>query len=316
MDSDDLEFIAERDKAMSDHFADFVERNGLSSDRSLWPEDLEVEFFVQRTELESTWHQKADIRAERRRAFTESPRVAPVFDGHEEGGRPLHRRPLLKKLHQPLLNYLESAPIIWSEPGFGEDEFAPGAFDVPLNYRTDGAWIWAGAVPHYFRKHGFPPARELKRHIIDNEFPPIAVDDDRLSHAREVVARLRTSGVGVPRLAHVYDGRGADGRPVADRPPVPHEILTPLLTYLESAPIILSARSFDADEFVPGDHDVPLNFHTDGTWIWSGAVPHYLRKHRFPPEPGLIQHAIDHGFRVAEVDDETAQRALTVITEP
>ncbi|KAF0848296.1 hypothetical protein [Nocardia caishijiensis] len=316
MDSDDLRFITQRDQAMSEHLADFVERHGLSSDRSQWPEDLEAEFFVQRTELESTWYRKADIRAERRRAFTEPPRVAPVFDGREESGRPSHRRPLAKKLQQPLLNYLESAPIIWSEPGFGEDEFAPGEFDVPLNYRTDGAWIWADAVPHYFRKHGFPPARELKRHIIDNEFPSITVDDERRSHAREVVANLRTSEVGVPRLAHVYDGRDADGRPVADRPPVPNEILTPLLTYLESAPIILSARGFDADEFAPGDHDVPLNFHTDGTWIWAGAVPHYLRKHGIPPELALIRHVIDHGFRVAEVDDETTQRALAVITGP
>ncbi|MFD3705578.1 hypothetical protein ACFWUP_20755 [Nocardia sp. NPDC058658] len=299
---------------MLDHFSTFVERHNLSPDRTQWPEDFELDYYSERVELESDWHRKADIRDERRRAFSEDPRVAPVVDGYDEGGRPLARRPLMKKVHERLLNYLESAPVIWSEPGFGEDEFAPGEFDVPLTYRTDGAWIWAGAVPHYFRKHGFPPARDLKRHIIDNEFPPIEVGDRRSLRAREIIAGIRESEGGIPRLAHVYDGRDADGRPFADRPPVPHNLQAPLLTYLESAPIILSARGFDTDEFTTGDNDVPLNFRTDGTWIWAGAVPHYLRKHGLAPEPDLIQHIIDNEFHLTEVDERTRQRALGVIT--
>ncbi|MFD4443156.1 hypothetical protein ACFWPK_25600 [Nocardia sp. NPDC058519] len=159
----------------------------MSLDRTQWPEDFEDEYYCEWVELDSDLHRKADIRDERRKAFTEAPRVAPVVDGYDEDGRPLDRRPLMNKLHHPMLSYLESAPVIWSEPGFGEDEFAPGEFDVPLNYRTDGAWIWAGAVPHYFRKHGFPPARYLKRHIIDNEFHLAEVDEGTRQRALAVV---------------------------------------------------------------------------------------------------------------------------------
>ncbi|MFD3705580.1 hypothetical protein ACFWUP_20765 [Nocardia sp. NPDC058658] len=299
---------------MSDHFTAFVTRHGLSADRTQWSRDAELDYYCERVELESEWHHKADILEERIRAFSEPPRIAPVVDGYNEAGRPLDRLPLMKKLHELLLTYLESAPIIWSEPGFGEDEFTPGEFDVPLNYRCDGAWIWADAVPHYFRKHEFCPHSALVDHIVGSEFPPIELSDERRRLAREVIARITDAAPPSPRLAHVYDGRDANGRPIVDRPPVPPDLQAPLLTYLESAPIILSARGFDTDEFTTGDNDVPPDFRTDGTWIWAGAVPHYLRKHGLAPEPDLIQHIIDNEFQLTEVDERTRQRALGVIT--
>ncbi|MFD0540822.1 hypothetical protein ACFQY7_50440 [Actinomadura luteofluorescens] len=35
---------------------------------------------------------------------------------------------------------------------------------------------------------------------------------------------------------------------------------------------------------------MPLTFHTDGTWVWSGAVAYYLTEHGVPPEPDLVAH--------------------------
>lgn len=117
-----------------------------------------------------------------------------------------------------------------------------------------------------------------------------------------------------PRMARVYDGKDADGRPIADRPAVEGNTRMAVLAYLESAPIVLAARSFEQDEFVPGDRDVPLNFRTDGVWVWAGAVPHYLHKHGLAPEPELVQHIANRGYRVGEIG-ETAQRAaIQVIT--
>ncbi|WP_405133494.1 hypothetical protein [Nocardia sp. NBC_01388] len=111
------------------------------------------------------------------------------------------------------------------------------------------------------------------------------------------------------RTARVYDGLDDGGRPMAVREVLPDRVWDELLTYLESAPVVLAARSFDEDEFIPGDRDVPLKFRTDGDWIWSGSVPHYLRKHGLPPEPELVQHIIDREYRLGEIDEATKELA-------
>lgn len=116
------------------------------------------------------------------------------------------------------------------------------------------------------------------------------------------------------RVARVYDGRDANGRPVADRVPVTPFFKDDVLAYLEAAPVVLAARSFEVDEFAPHERDVPLNFRTDGVWIWSGSVPHYLRKHGFAPETELVEHILAHGCRLGEVDEATREAAVRVIT--
>ncbi|MGV9837588.1 hypothetical protein ACWDUL_25790 [Nocardia niigatensis] len=123
-----------------------------------------------------------------------------------------------------------------------------------------------------------------------------------------------SSSVQPPRMAKVYDGKDAEGRPVVDRPAVEGNTRTAVLAYLESAPIVLAARSFEQDEFAPADRDVPLNFRTDGTWVWAGAVSHYLHKHGVAPEAELVQHIVSRGFRVGTVDDAAQDAAIKVIT--
>jgi hypothetical protein len=116
------------------------------------------------------------------------------------------------------------------------------------------------------------------------------------------------------RLARVYNGRDDSGRPIVDRPAIDSELREALLTYLEAAPIVLAARSFAIDEFNPQVRDVPMNYRTDGTWIWSGSVTHYLRKHGLSPEPDLVLHIMDRNFHLGEVDDAAKDRAVSLIT--
>ncbi|MQY24990.1 hypothetical protein [Nocardia aurantia] len=116
------------------------------------------------------------------------------------------------------------------------------------------------------------------------------------------------------RLARVYSGRDDTGRPIVDRPAIDTELREALLTYLESAPIVLAARSFAVDEFIPAERDVPMNYRTDGAWIWSGSVSHYLRKHGLSPEPELVLHILDRNFHLGEVDDTTKDLAVSLIT--
>ncbi|MFD6105352.1 hypothetical protein ACFWFQ_22080 [Nocardia salmonicida] len=116
------------------------------------------------------------------------------------------------------------------------------------------------------------------------------------------------------RLSAPFDGRDPEGKPVVNRSAVDSDIQDRVLSYLERAPVILSARGHDADEFDPTQHDVPLNFHTDGAFVWPGAVPYYLRKYGLPPEAALVQHIVGKGFEIGEVDEGARQAAVQKVT--
>ncbi|MGK3199997.1 TNT domain-containing protein [Amycolatopsis sp. MEPSY49] len=126
-----------------------------------------------------------------------------------------------------------------------------------------------------------------------------------------------TAKAGLPldvtfRLARAADSHAEGERPVVNRPPVPPDQVRGLLDYLFRAPVALHRPAPLPDIFgVPGAKpDVPNAFHTDGTWIWPAAVPHYLRKYGVPPEPELVEHARAMGFRppfVGELVRATAE---------
>lgn len=116
------------------------------------------------------------------------------------------------------------------------------------------------------------------------------------------------------RIARLFDSVDASGTPVVQRPPVPEEDREPLLRYLERAPIVLAARGYDTDVLDSERRaEVPMTYHTDGTWIWSGAVAYYLRVHGVPPEPDLVGFARGNGFEVPEVDDDTRRKAVETV---
>ena len=116
------------------------------------------------------------------------------------------------------------------------------------------------------------------------------------------------------RRARVFDGTGADGRPYAARPLLPAGEMERVLSYLENAPVVLAARGHDADELDSSrGANVPMTFHTDGVWIWPGAVAYYLREHGIPPEPGLVAHIRGRGFEPPEVGGRTRDAAVAII---
>ncbi|MBQ6642111.1 MAG: hypothetical protein IJH84_13920 [Saccharopolyspora sp.] len=117
------------------------------------------------------------------------------------------------------------------------------------------------------------------------------------------------------RTAEVFDAVDQSGRPQTNRAEVNAAELDGLADYLDQAPLVLAARSYDTDQLDPEQPaSVPLTFHTDGAWIWPGAVAYYLRKHGVPPEDELVEHIRKTGFRVPEVDEHVRELAVTVIT--
>ncbi|WP_197319565.1 TNT domain-containing protein [Saccharomonospora sp. NB11] len=111
------------------------------------------------------------------------------------------------------------------------------------------------------------------------------------------------------RHARVVDGHAPGEKPVVNRAPVPQEQVRDILNYLYRAPVVHTKPGPLPDLFVPGPPNVPDAFHTDGTWIWPAAVPHYLRKYGVPPEPELLDHIRAAGFTVPYVEPQVRATA-------
>lgn len=99
-------------------------------------------------------------------------RTPRVYDGLDEAGRPVvEREALAEAERERVLAYLESAPAVLASRSFDVDAFDPGRVDVvPLTFRTDGSWVWPGAVAYYLREHAVAPDPELLSHIRGRRF--------------------------------------------------------------------------------------------------------------------------------------------------
>jgi hypothetical protein len=122
------------------------------------------------------------------------------------------------------------------------------------------------------------------------------------------------SGDGL-RTPRVYDGLDEAGRPVVDRAQLPPAERDRVLEYLDAAPVVLAARSYDTDAFdLTREPSVPLNFRTDGTWVWPGAVAYYLREHEVAPDPDLLTHIRARRFILPEVGEPIRDLAIVTVT--
>ena len=119
------------------------------------------------------------------------------------------------------------------------------------------------------------------------------------------------------RTALVFDDFDEQGRPlVTTRTPVQQEEVGPLRHYLENAPIVLASRDNDDDLLDPNaPASVPSTWHTDGTWVWPGAVPYYLMQYGVPPQQELVEHVRARRFALGEVDDSTRDAAVRELFE-
>ncbi|WP_050983475.1 TNT domain-containing protein [Saccharomonospora azurea] len=117
------------------------------------------------------------------------------------------------------------------------------------------------------------------------------------------------------RMARIFDGPGAGGRPAVNRPELDVEEQDRVLDYLDSAPVVVPGRGYDLDRLAANpESTVPIAFHSDGTWIWPAAVNYYLREYGIPPEPELVQHIRSNGFGIPDVPDAVRQAAAAHVS--
>jgi hypothetical protein len=104
---------------------------------------------------------------------------ARIHDGLDAAGQPvINRSPLPPDERDRVLSYLDAAPVVLAARGHDHDLFDPErAPAVPLTFRTDGAWVWPGAVAYYLREHDIAPDPELLTHIRASRFTMPEVDE-------------------------------------------------------------------------------------------------------------------------------------------
>jgi nicrotizing toxin Mtb-like protein len=106
-------------------------------------------------------------------------RVARIFDGPGDDGRPSVNRPRVPGEDiGDLLDYLETAPLAGSPRGYDVDRLdAEAPSSVPVAFHTDGTWIWPAAVGYYLRLHDIAPEPDLVEHIRRQNFQVPPVDE-------------------------------------------------------------------------------------------------------------------------------------------
>ncbi|MBB5154882.1 TNT domain-containing protein [Saccharopolyspora phatthalungensis] len=178
-------------------------------------------------------------------------------------------------------------------------------------------------IPEWMRERldGTAPAQPADAEAAVAEAP--IVDPIEAPAAAPAVAEtpIPEPGIGEPadgfRVASVFDDYDEQGRPVvADRSPIPAEEVGPLRQYLENSPVVLAAREDEEDQLDPARAaSVPGTWHTDGVWLWPGAIAFYLAQYGVPPESELIAHIRSRGFQLAEVDEATRDAALSELLD-
>ncbi len=176
----------------------------------------------------------------------------------------------------------------------------PSSYSVDFNGDYEPAW------------REVPPAEAFAEEL--HRFPRAGANIPAWLSERAGAPAATGTATRMPalRTAQVFDD---EGQPVTDRPRLADPEHGQAVQYLEGAPVVLAARSYDGDRLAPDRApSVPLTFHTDGTWVWPGAVGYYLREHGVAPEPELVDHLRARGFQVPSVDEQSRELAVSVIT--
>lgn len=114
------------------------------------------------------------------------------------------------------------------------------------------------------------------------------------------------------RIAKVFDGAD-DGVPFY----LPtHPRLSPAerdrpLAYLAAGTALLMTTATEPDFVEPKRGEVvPMNFRTDGTWVWNDALAYYLAEYGFAPEQDFLAAMEAAGWTCPTPDAEVVERAL------
>ncbi|XVV16079.1 hypothetical protein ACQP2X_17515 [Actinoplanes sp. CA-131856] len=130
--------------------------------------------------------------------------------------------------------------------------------------------------------------------------------------ARSSGALLWTAFETVPvRLARVYDNdNGFD--PAHER--LAGDDRERVLAWLDAGTTVLATTARTTDVMEPGRGEVvPIDYRSDGRWIWTDTTTYYLREYGLAPEPELLAHVRAAGDGLPSTDTVSEHRALAAL---
>lgn len=122
------------------------------------------------------------------------------------------------------------------------------------------------------------------------------------------------------KLAAVFDEVDAQAGPrfAADHGRMTDDAeTTRVLDYLRAgAPLLVTTAQMDDVVDRSQRNAVPMNFRTDGTWIWTDTTTYYLDRHRLTPDTDLLAHIRSADYRLPALDGVAIHRTMAVLTQP
>jgi hypothetical protein len=119
------------------------------------------------------------------------------------------------------------------------------------------------------------------------------------------------------RIAKVFDG-ATNGVPfyLPDHPRLTPSQRTEPLAYLAAGTALLMTTASEPDFVEPSRGEVvPMNFRTDGTWIWNDALAYYLAEYGLAPEPDFLAAMQAAAWICPTPDIEVVERTLDELFE-
>ncbi|HVQ89588.1 MAG TPA: hypothetical protein VMU51_01010 [Mycobacteriales bacterium] len=90
-----------------------------------------------------------------------------------------------------------------------------------------------------------------------------------------------------------------------------------MLAYLNAGePLLVTTAQMDDVVDRSRRNVVPMNFRTDGTWIWTDTTTYYLQRHGLAPDIALVDHIRDASYEMPALDGVAIHRAMAVLQEP
>jgi hypothetical protein len=239
----------------------------------------------------------------------------------------------------PVLD-LTSAPSAWAEGSTDElDRAAVQATELTAGsialYRS---WRYAPPFPpsRVFLLEADVPPSELARvtaqlqqslaeaGLADPQvevYRPDSVLPPYQRFARGAASLLWTAQSDAPpvQLARVFDGADPVTGPRFDpgHPQLIGDELELAARYLDSGRPLLTTTERMTDVVEPQRGVVvPMNYRTDGTWVWTDTVTYYLRTYGLSPDPELLAHLRAGGFAMPRVDAVAEHRAMAALYLP
>jgi len=90
-----------------------------------------------------------------------------------------------------------------------------------------------------------------------------------------------------------------------------------VIDYLRAGePLLVTTAQMDDVVDRSRRNSVPMNFRTDGTWIWTDTSTYYLAQHQLTPDLDLLEHIRSMDYEMPELDGVALHRAMIALQEP